>query len=48
LGFAQAITDAKGLEKLLISVLEKRAISKSAIEAQVFNFQGKIYNKIVI
>ena len=42
LGFAQAITDAKGLEKLLISVLEKRAISKSAIEAQVFNLQGKI------
>ena len=42
LGFAQAITDAKGLETLLISVLEKRAISKSAIEAQVFNLQGKI------
>ncbi len=42
LGFAQAITDAKGLEKLLISVLEKRAISKSVIEAQVFNLQGKI------
>jgi 3-deoxy-D-manno-octulosonic-acid transferase len=42
LGFAQAITDAKGLEKLLISVLEKQAISKSAIEAQVFNLQGKI------
>ena len=42
LGFAQAITDAKGLETLLISVLEKRAISKSAIEEQVFNLQGKI------
>jgi 3-deoxy-D-manno-octulosonic-acid transferase len=42
LGFAQAITDAKGLETLLISVLEKRAISKSAIETQVFNLQGKI------
>ena len=42
LGFALAITDAKGLEELLISVLEKRAISKSAIEAQVFNLQGKI------
>jgi 3-deoxy-D-manno-octulosonic-acid transferase len=42
LGFAQAITDEKGLEKLLISVLEKRAISKSAIENQVFSLQGRI------
>jgi 3-deoxy-D-manno-octulosonic-acid transferase len=42
LGFAQAITDEKGLETFLISVLEKRAISKSAIENQVFNLQGKI------
>ncbi len=47
LGFAQAITDAKGLEELLISVLEKRAISKAAIEAQVFNLQGKIADKLV-
>jgi 3-deoxy-D-manno-octulosonic-acid transferase len=47
LGFAQAITDAKGLEKLLISVLEKQAISKSAIEAQVFNLQGKISTLLI-
>jgi 3-deoxy-D-manno-octulosonic-acid transferase len=47
LGFAQAITDAKGLEKLLISVLEKRAISKSAIETQVFNLQGKISTLLI-
>jgi 3-deoxy-D-manno-octulosonic-acid transferase len=47
LGFAQAITDEKGLEKLLISVLEKRAISKSAIEAQVFNLQGKISELLI-
>jgi 3-deoxy-D-manno-octulosonic-acid transferase len=47
LGFAQAITDAKGLEELLISVLEKRAISKAAIEAQIFNLQGKIADKLV-
>jgi 3-deoxy-D-manno-octulosonic-acid transferase len=47
LGFAQAITDEKGLEKLLISVLEKRAISKSAIETQVFNLQGKISTLLI-
>jgi 3-deoxy-D-manno-octulosonic-acid transferase len=47
LGFAHAVTDEKGLEKLLISVLEKRAISKSAIEKQVFNLQGKISAQLV-
>jgi 3-deoxy-D-manno-octulosonic-acid transferase len=47
LGFAQAITDAKGLEKLLILVLEKREISKSAIETQVFNLQGKISTLLI-
>jgi 3-deoxy-D-manno-octulosonic-acid transferase len=47
LGFAHAIAAEKGLEKLLISVLEKRAISKSAIEEQVFNLQGKISTLLI-
>jgi 3-deoxy-D-manno-octulosonic-acid transferase len=47
LGFAHAITDEKGVERLLFSVLNNREIMKIEIERQVLKLQGKIDGKLV-
>jgi 3-deoxy-D-manno-octulosonic-acid transferase len=47
LGFAQVITDAQGLDQILLSLIENQKDAKSKIEAKVFNLQVKIGYKLV-
>jgi 3-deoxy-D-manno-octulosonic-acid transferase len=47
LGFAHVVETANGLDQLLISLIENRENTKTAIEKQVFNLQGKIGAKLL-
>jgi 3-deoxy-D-manno-octulosonic-acid transferase len=47
LGFAQVVETAKGLDQILLSLMENQKDAKGIIEAQVFNLQGKISAELI-
>jgi 3-deoxy-D-manno-octulosonic-acid transferase len=47
LGFAQVVETAKGLDQILLSLMENQKDTQGIIEAQVFNLQGKISAELI-